>query len=139
MHDYRKLRVWQEGRELVRVVYDASAKFPGSEQFGLINQARRAAVPIPSNIAEGSGRSSQIDYARFIDIAVGSACELETLFLLAEDLAYIGDGDNAMLLERIARVRRMLVRFRQRLRSDLRPSRPGRAAPARSLPPTRPL
>lgn len=116
MHDYRKLRVWQEGRAFVREVYSATAFYPESELFGLVTQSQRAAVAIPANIAEGSGRSTQRDYARFVDIALGSAFELETLLLLGSDLGFLAQDRLDQLLERLGAIQRMLVRFRQRLR-----------------------
>ena len=120
MHDYRKLEVWQEGRVLAREIYKATLRFPRTEAYGLVSQSRRAAVGIPTNVAEGSGRGSQRDYARFVGYAIGSACELETLLILSEDLGFITAEQNAALFERITRVRRMLVRFRQRLRGGRR-------------------
>ena len=116
MSDYRALKVWQEGRALVRDVYDASATYPRTEAYGLVAQIRRAVVAIPANIAEGSGRGTQRDFARFVDFAIGSACELETLLILSEDVGFIDTERNAALLIRVARLRAMLVRFRQRLR-----------------------
>ena len=120
MHDYRKLTVWQESRLLVSALYRATNDFPGTETYGLIAQTRRAAVAIPANIAEGSGRGSQTDYARFVGYAIGSACELETLLILAEDLGFIDGDRNAQLLAHVVRVRQMAVRFRQRLRRSAR-------------------
>jgi four helix bundle protein len=118
MHDYRKLKVWQEGRLLVRETYRATSGFPKSEMYGLTSQVRRAAVGIPSAIAEGSGRGTQRDYARYVGYAVGSACELETQLILAEDLGLLGAEAAAALLDRVIRVRKMAVRFRQRLRQN---------------------
>jgi four helix bundle protein len=116
MRDYQKLEVWQLGRKLVRSVYKLTIAFPPSEMYGLTVQARRAAVGILSNIAEGSGRGSQADFARFIDMAIGSTCELETLGILAEDLGYLDSTAAAALNADIVRLRRMLVRLAQRLR-----------------------
>ena len=118
MHDYQKIRAWQEGRKLVRAIHETTAKFPRTEVYGLTSQARRAAVGIPSNIAEGSGRGTQADYARFVDYAVGSACELETLLILSEDLGYLASDLAAALRADVIRVRRMLIRFRERLRRN---------------------
>jgi four helix bundle protein len=115
MHDYRKLEVWQEGRVLARLVYEATRGFPREEAYGLVSQARRAAVGVPTNLAEGSGRGTQKDYARFVSFAIGSICELETLVILAEDLGLMSPEQTAPLHQRIERIRRMLVRFRQRL------------------------
>ena len=105
-----------EARELVRAVYGATSAYPSSEMYGLVAQSRRAAVGIPANIAEGSGRGTAADYAHFVDFAVGSACELETLIILAADLGFVRANVSESLQGRIRRERRMLIRFRQQLR-----------------------
>lgn len=89
MHDYHRLDVWILSRRLVRDIYLATRSFPSQEQFGLTQQMRRAAVSIPSNIAEGSGRGGDKDFARFVRIALGSACELDTQLLIGFDLLYL--------------------------------------------------
>ena len=115
MHDYRKLEVWRAARALVRVVYDLTATFPRSEQYGLTAQMRAAAVSVPSNIAEGSGRGSDRDNARFVGFAIGSSCELETLAILSHDLGYSDEPGCQTVLVRVADIRRMLCAFRRRL------------------------
>ena len=80
---YRSLLVWQKAMDLADHVYDVTDSWPPSERYGLTNQSRRAAVSVASNIAEGQGRNSDGDFARFLDIAYGSLCELETQLLLA--------------------------------------------------------
>src|SRR5689334_22974709 len=89
MSDYTKLEVWQKSGALVRDIYNVSGSFPKDELFGLTQQIRRAAVSIPSNIAEGEGRGSGCDRKQFILVARGSAFEVETQLFLAEDLAYV--------------------------------------------------
>ena len=118
MHDYRKLKVWQAGRVLVRAVYGETAKFPRAEQYGLVAQTRTAAVSVPSNIADGSGRGSDREYARFVGMSIGSACELETLIILGEDLGYLSGERAGELMTSIADIRRMLTAFRKRLRES---------------------
>ena len=86
MAGFKELEVWQLGRTLATRMYEWSYNFPASEQFGLTAQIRRAAISIPSNVAEGYGRRHDSDYARFLRIAKGSLNELETLAILAEDL-----------------------------------------------------
>ncbi len=108
INDYRDLEVWQVAMALARAVYHATNVMPSSEQFGLTSQMRRAAVSIPSNLAEGYGRGSRVDYARFVKLARGSAAELETQILLAESLAMLRYEDCAELLDLIIRVRKML-------------------------------
>ena len=83
---YRDLVAWQRARELVRETYLLTAAFPVGERFGLVSQMNRAAVSIPSNIAEGYGRATTQDYLHFLRIARGSAYELETQLVLAQDL-----------------------------------------------------
>ena len=118
MHDCRKLKVWQAGRVLVRAVYGETAKFPRAEQYGLVAQTRTAAVSVPSNIADGSGRGSDREYARFVGMSIGSACELETLIILGEDLGYLSGERAGELMTSIADIRRILTAFRQRLRNS---------------------
>jgi four helix bundle protein len=86
MKDFRKLKVWKKAHELNMLIYKQSKKFPREEMFSLTNQIRRASSTIPTNIAEGCGRGSDKDSARFIQIAMGSASELEYLILLSFDL-----------------------------------------------------
>jgi four helix bundle protein len=85
---FHDLRAWQLGRELVKDVYLLTASFPKAELYGLTSQLRRAAVSVPANIAEGYSRRGIPDYVNFINIAVGSLAEVETLLILAEDLNY---------------------------------------------------
>jgi len=92
MHNFKELRVWKASRSLVKEVYSVSASFPPDERFGITSQLRRAVVSISLNIAEGSGRTGQLDYGRFVDMAYGSAAEVETLVYLCFDLGYIDQG-----------------------------------------------
>lgn len=83
-----KLEIWQEGIEIVKAVYALTARFPASEMYGMTSQVRRAAVSIPANIAEGVGRGSHREAARFAQIALGSLYELDTLLRLGRDLQF---------------------------------------------------
>lgn len=107
MELFKDLIVWQKSMELVRVVYQLSKGFPPDERYALTDQLRRAAVSIPSNIAEGNGRASNKDYAHFLAIARGSLYETLTQIQIAEDLGYIGKDDN--LDQLAADVGRMLT------------------------------
>jgi four helix bundle protein len=109
---YRRLRVWQHGMKIVKDCYDASAKFPVSEQFGLTSQIRRAAVSIPSNLAEGAGRSHIREFLNFVSIASGSLNELETLLILAFILGYLPHDQATRLLQDAADLAKMLNRLR---------------------------
>ena len=108
MHDFRRLTAWQVGHELALEVYQATASFPPDERFGLTSQMRRSAASVPTNIAEGSGRGSEPDFARFLAIAVGSASELLYQVRLARDLGYLDDSKplgGRLLIEPELRVR----------------------------------
>ena len=95
---FRELRVWQLGMEVTEQVYRLTAEFPKSEVYGLSSQMRRAAVSIPSNIAEGQGRDSTKEFLHFISIAFGSICELETQLILANRFSYLSDNDLQIVL-----------------------------------------
>lgn len=89
MRNFKKLNVWNEGILLVREVYLLAKKLPAEEKFGLKSQIQRSAVSIPSNIAEGCKRTSDIEFKRFLEIALGAAFELETQLILIQELNYI--------------------------------------------------
>ena len=105
---YRRLVVWQRAMQLVLAVYDASRAFPAEEKFGLQSQIRRAAVSVPSNIAEGDGRGGKQDQRRFLLTARGSLMEVETQILIAEALGYVSAEQSASLLDSIERTARPL-------------------------------
>ena len=88
---YRDLIVWQRAMELVKAAYRATRGFPADEMYGLTSQLRRAAVSIPSNIAEGRGRQSTNEFVQYLSIARGSLCEAETQVLIAQQLGYVSD------------------------------------------------
>jgi len=108
VRDYRKLQVWEKAHRLTLEVYRRTEAFPTDERFGLALQMRRSAVSIPSNIAEGCGRGSDADFARFARIAAGSANELEYQCTLAGDLGYLPLSAAEQLIGTCAEVRRML-------------------------------
>ncbi|MFB3921146.1 MAG: four helix bundle protein [Terriglobia bacterium] len=108
MQRFTELRVWQRSHALVLQVYRVTATFPADEKYGLVSQMRRAAVSVPTNIAEGSKREGSQDYARFLNIAEGSLVEIEYLIMLARDLAYLAPAAAAPVLGEIKEVARML-------------------------------
>ena len=116
MGDFHKLSVWQKSHELTLRIYAVSRSFPRSEQFSLTSQLRRAASSIPANIAEGCGRDTDPELARFCGIALGSASELEYHLLLSRDLEYLDSGQHLELAKEIDEVKRMLASLIQRLR-----------------------
>jgi four helix bundle protein len=120
MSDYRRLDVWQLAHKTRLKVYEDTAGYPASEQFVLVAQTRRAASSITSNIAEGAGRESRRDFARFLTYSMGSVNETEDHLLLARDLGYLSNDRWLSLTQDLARIRSMLTRLRQfmRRRSD---------------------
>ena len=98
MRNFRNLTIWQEGINLVKATYELSNQLPDYEKFGLKSQICRASVSIPSNIAEGCSRNSQREYKRFLEIAMGSAFELETQFILIRELNFIDEEKLRALL-----------------------------------------
>ena len=114
---YRDLVAWQRAGDLVVAVYQASERFPTDERFGLTAQIRRAAVSVPSNIAEGWGRQSKGEYAQFVRYARGSLYEVETQILLAQRLGFVGDAGAEAVLTPSAHVARLLRGLARHLRS----------------------
>ena len=106
--NYKELKVWQKSYELCLEIYTITAKFPREEIYGLTSQIRRSVVSIPSNIAEGYGRKTTLDYIRMLYISYGSVCELETQILLAGDLYLIEKSELSILKKDIAEIERML-------------------------------
>lgn len=106
---HKDLAVWQKAMELAVDVYGVTDGFPRQELYGLVGQIRRAAVSVPSNIAEGAARQSRAEYLRFASIALGSAAELETQLILAGRLGYCEQAHLNALLGRLEEIRRMLA------------------------------
>ncbi len=118
MQDYKKLVVWQKAHALSLVIYKITESFPKNELYGLVSQIRRAVVSIATNIAEGTGRNSNPDFARFLQIAYGSSSEVEYLILLGAELNYIPfDIANKMNLD-IQEIKKMLASLLKKLRTD---------------------
>lgn len=108
LKNYKELKVWQKSYQLCLEMYKATKTFPKNEGFGLTSQMRRAALSIPSNIAEGYGRKTTPEYVRFLYIAYGSTCELETQLLLSGDLSYLNKEKASEFQRDIGGVERML-------------------------------
>ena len=123
--NYRDLNVWKKAIGLTKSIYEATGSFPKSEQFGLTSQARRAAVSIPSNIAEGNARGSRQDYRRCLTISRGSLAELETQLLISADLGYLPADQLTNLLEDLVEVHRMLNALITALKSKRRERKRG--------------
>jgi four helix bundle protein len=118
MKDFRELLVWQKGHALTLAVYKGTITFPKHELYGLTSQTRRAAASIPANIAEGCGRGGDGDLARSLQIAMGSASELEYHLLLAHDLEYLPNQDYHRLGHQTIEIKRMLAAFIQKIKAD---------------------
>ena len=108
MASYRDLLAWQKAMELITQIYRVSQKFPSEELYGMVSQMRRAAVSIPSNIAEGQGRLTKGEFIHFIGIARGSLLELETQILVAQNLHYLDDPTLKNLLGLTSEVGRLV-------------------------------
>jgi four helix bundle protein len=106
--NYADLIVWQKAMDFVEAVYRATSAFPKEEIYRLTSQMRRAAVSIPSNIAEGQGRKSPREFHRFLSVAHGSVREIETQVLIAERLPYLDSATKSQLMERAAEIGRLL-------------------------------
>jgi len=118
MHQFKELNVWQKGRKLVKDIYLSTKKFPQEELYGITSQIRRSAVSIPANIAEGCGRNSNPDLNRFLDIANGSAFELETLLILSSDLGFIPESEFLKLDSQLQEIQKMIYNFKQSLQKS---------------------
>jgi len=118
MQNFRDLKVWEKAPETVLAIYRASTNFPIDERFGLTSQLRRAAVSIPANIAEGTLRSSDADFVRFLHIALGSASEVDYYLLLARDLKFIEPDEHSTLDASLQEVKRMLAALVTRVKLD---------------------
>ena len=118
MQNYRELRCWILSHDICLQIYKTTSNFPTEEKYGLTSQIRRSALSVGSNIAEGSGRSTKTDFARFIDIATGSAAEMDYQLLVARDLKYIDEPKHGHLQREIERLKISLHRFNQSLRSN---------------------
>jgi four helix bundle protein len=116
MQDFRKLDVWHKAHEVALAIYQLTRKFPKEELYGLTSQMRRCSVSIAANIAEECGRRGDPELARFLQIAMGSASELEYELLLAHDLAIIDETDYMRLEPEVTRVKRMLASLLSSLR-----------------------
>lgn len=114
MKTHKDLDVWKKSIDFVTKVYNITEKFPNDEKFGIVNQIRRAAVSIPSNIAEGSARNSKKEIIQFLYISLGSAAELETQLIISEKLKYI---ENLDVLNDLNDIQKMIMGLIKYLRN----------------------
>lgn len=118
MRNYRELHVWKKGIEIVKGVYELIKQLPKEEKYGVISQASRAAVSISANIAEGSSRDSDKDYARFLQIALGSAFELQTYITIVKEMNWVEVHETDILEKLIEQEIKMLYAFLKKLTEE---------------------
>ena len=116
MKTYREMIVWQKSVDLVTMIYFKTRSFPNEELYGLTNQIRRAAISIPSNIAEGFGRNSKNDFKRFLQIAMGSIFELQTQLEIAKNLQFLSDDNYKKVFDATREIEAMLTSLIRKLR-----------------------
>lgn len=116
MKNFKNLKVWQKGIQLVVDVYKKTQNFPKEELYGLTSQIKRSAISIPSNIAEGSGRGTNKDFNRFLDISLGSSFELETQLIIAHELEFINNENFATMNKQIDEQQKMIIGLQKSLR-----------------------
>ena len=118
LKDFRQLTVWKKAHALTLEIYSLTCRYPRDERFGLTSQIRRSASSVPSNIAEGCGTGSDADFARFLQIAMRSACELEYFLLLSHDLGLLDRQIYCDVESKTIEIKRMLVSLIQKLKAD---------------------
>ena len=115
MKDFKKLKIWQNGIKIVTEIYKLTEFLPSTEKYGLISQLTRAAVSVPSNIAEGSGRSSEKEYIRFLEFALGSTYEIETQLLIILNLNLVEEQKIEIIMSLISEEQKMISGFINKL------------------------
>ena len=118
MRNFKELKVWQKSHKLTLAIYKVTAIFPKEEVYGLTSQIRRACSSISANIAEGCGRGGEAEFAQFLQIAMGSASELESHLLLAHDLGFLKPDAYKLMEQETCEIKRMLATFIKRLRTN---------------------
>ena len=118
MKNFRDLKVWEKAHQLTLSIYRATAAFPTEEKYGLTSQLRRSATSVPANIAEGCGRGGDQEFARFLQIAMGSASELEYHLLLCRDLSFLKTSVYEELDKSTVEVKRMLTSLIRKLKAE---------------------
>jgi len=118
MKNFRDLQVWEKAHSLTLASYKVTNEFPKQEMYGMSSQIRRCAASIPANIAEGCGKRGNGEFQRYLNIAAGSASELEYHFLLAHDLKFVNEADYRGLNDRVVEVKRMLAALARKVEFD---------------------
>jgi four helix bundle protein len=118
MKNFRKLIVWQKAHEVVLMIYSKTKSFPGDEKYNMVSQMRRAATSIPTNIAEGCGKLTQRDFARYLHNSHGSALEVEYLSFLAYELKYLNEDDYKFVDGKINEVKAILITLINKIHNE---------------------
>ena len=116
MQDFKGLKVWDKSHHLAVAIYKATSGFPKEELYGLTNPIRRCGASVPANIAEGCGRGGKADFARFLQVAMGSASELQYHLLLAHELGFLNEAEHKKFEAEVVEVKKMLVALISRVR-----------------------
>lgn len=119
MHNYKELNVWKKSVDLATMVYQRTSSFPSGKKFGLTSQIRRSAVSISSNIAEGSGRSTNKDFNNFLGYSYGSACELETQLIIANKIGFLAGVQFEELNNELQSIQKMIFSLRNKLKQGV--------------------
>jgi len=106
--NFKELRIWQKGIEIVKDIYNLTRKFPKEETYGITSQMRRSAISIPSNIAEGFKRNYNKEYSQFLHMSLGSAAELETQLIIAKELGFANEKDIVDICEKLNYLSKMI-------------------------------
>lgn len=109
VHNFRELKVWQKGMELSKSIYLVTSTFPTEEKYGLKSQIQRSAISIPSNIAEGCGRTGNNELKHFLSLSLGSAFELETQVILANEFGYTDKNNFELIINQIQEIQKMII------------------------------
>jgi four helix bundle protein len=117
MQDYKELKVWEKAHKFTLSVYEASKTLPKDELYSLTNHLRRAASSIPANIAEGSGKNTQAEFAHFLNVALGSANESEYFLILSRDLNYLDQNKISELYNSVNEIKAMLISLINKVRA----------------------
>ncbi len=116
MRDFKKYHIWNLSHELTLEIYSITNSFPKEEIYGLTSQMRRSTASIPTNISEGCGRDSDLEFNRFLTITLGSASETEYLIILAKDLGYIENNQASVLIEKVNIIKSKIYQLKQKLK-----------------------
>lgn len=118
MKPHRNLKAWSDSISLIKEIYIITKSFPREELFGITSQMRRAALSIPLNIAEGAARTSKKEFARFLDIAISSIAELDTIFIISSDLNFLSDDEFHLLNEKLDLIGKLVYGLKRKLLSE---------------------